>query len=234
MHPVIQHHIGTIIKNGGIAIRDIQGGEEPFVYSSGNRGPGYVDIKGQCGDRALSDGLAAALAAKLVIEDQFIPEAVAGNVTGGLGPGWKICDAISVLLGYDIPYVYVRDTRKVGGHQEKVTGKWALEPGMQTLVVEEMTNFCETTTNSARYLRDQHGLNVEHAGCYMAYAHSEAIDRLNDAGVELHTLFTLDQALEVGVDLGLLEGRLVEDYRAFLAEPVKWQLDRGYALPEKG
>lgn len=234
MQTVIRNHIATIIKNGGIVIRDIEGGEEPFVYSSGNRGPGYVDIKGQCADRALSNALAAAMAAKLVFEDNFIPQAVAGNVTGGLGPGWKIRDALSVLLGYDLPYVYVRDTRKVGGHREKVTGKWVLKPGLQALVVEEMTNFCETTCNSARYLRTNHGLVVEHAACYMAYYHSAAIDRLNDTGVELHKLFTLHEALDVGIEAGLLEERLVADYRAFLADPEQWQLDRGYKLPEKG
>lgn len=233
MHSV-RAHVATIIKNGGIVIRDIENGEEPFVYSSGNRGPGYVDIKGQCADRALSDGLAAAIAAKLVYEDGFVPEAVAGNVTGGLGPGWKVRDALSVLLGYDLPYVYVRDTRKVGGHGEKVTGKWALKPGMQTLVVEEMTNFCETTTNSACYLRESHGLTVEHAACYMAYGHSEAYRLLEDTGVILHTLFTLHEMLEIGVETGLLEERLVDDYRSFLADPVNWQRERGYELPQKG
>ena len=148
MHPAIRNYIITIIRNGGIVIRDIEGGEEPFLYSSGNRGPGYTDIKGQCADRFLSDAMAFAVAAKLVYGKKIIPEVVAGNVTGGLGPGWKIRDALCILLGYEIPYVYVRDTRKVGGHKEKITGKWAIEPGMQTLVIEEMTNFCETTTNA--------------------------------------------------------------------------------------
>jgi len=34
-----------ILKAGAVEIRDIGAGEEPFVYSSGNHGPGYIDIK---------------------------------------------------------------------------------------------------------------------------------------------------------------------------------------------
>ena len=32
----------AIIEAGGMEIRDVDSGEEPFLYSSGNRGPGYI------------------------------------------------------------------------------------------------------------------------------------------------------------------------------------------------
>ena len=236
MQPAIKRLVGRIIANGGIVIRDVGKGEDPFLYSSGNRGPGYIDIKGQCGNRSLSDALAAATAAKLVLVDGVIPSAVAGNVTGGLGPGWKLRDALSILLGYDLPYVYVRDTRKVGGHGEKVTGTWALKnmPGGDgVLVVEELVNFAETTCNSAHHLRWEHHLHVHHAACYLSYEHAVAQERLATQEVTLHPLFTLGEALDVGIELGLLQEPLVADFRSFLADPGKWQADRGYPLPQK-
>ena len=35
-----------MLEAGAVDIRDVDGGEEPFLYSSGNRGPGYVMVKG--------------------------------------------------------------------------------------------------------------------------------------------------------------------------------------------
>jgi hypothetical protein len=35
-----------IIKAGALEIRDLDAGQEPFLYSSGNYGPGYVMVKG--------------------------------------------------------------------------------------------------------------------------------------------------------------------------------------------
>ena len=73
---------------------------------------------------------------------------------------------------------------------------------------------------------------VENAACYMAYYHEKAKELLEVTGVKLHFLFTLDEALMVGIETGLLEERLVKDYRSFLSNTQQWQLDRGFELPK--
>ncbi len=46
MDPKIKNFIRLMYEFRRIEIRDIDGGEEPFLYSTKNHGPGYVDVKG--------------------------------------------------------------------------------------------------------------------------------------------------------------------------------------------
>lgn len=98
-----------------VSIRDINGGEQPFLYSSGNYGPGYVMVKGLVGRRMVLDDLVYALSRKLLTGVGGI-QFIAANATGGMIPGWMLAENLAK------PYVYVRGTRKKGGHKELVTG----------------------------------------------------------------------------------------------------------------
>src|SRR6266542_2417578 len=77
-----------VIDSGGFEIRDVDGGEEPFLYSTKNRGPGYVDIKGRVGWRPLFDTLCQQSALRL-IEAEAKFDFVSGNATGGMVPAFR-------------------------------------------------------------------------------------------------------------------------------------------------
>ena len=80
--------IEEIIKNKAVELRDVEGGEEPFLYASGNWGPGYISIKGLVGRKDIFKPLIANLAFKIICQAQI--DFVAGNVTGGMIPGWEL------------------------------------------------------------------------------------------------------------------------------------------------
>ena len=42
-----------LINSGAVEIRDVDNGESPFNYSTGNRGPGYLQIKGLVGQPSI-------------------------------------------------------------------------------------------------------------------------------------------------------------------------------------
>lgn len=132
----------VILDAGAVEIRDIGAGEEPFLYSSGNWGPGYVSIKGLVGQEEAFKTLTEQLALRLIesgIEFDFI----AANATGGMVPGYQLREDLQEMTGRHIPYVYTRGTRKPGGHKELVTGipGSPIMQGDRPLVIEELVNF---------------------------------------------------------------------------------------------
>lgn len=101
--------IEAILKADAMVIRDVDGGEDPFLYASGWRGPGYIMIKGMVSQdffRRLALLLAIKLAPK-AIDATF----VAGNATGGIIPGWLLSEYLGMLLNREMRFMYVKGTR---------------------------------------------------------------------------------------------------------------------------
>lgn len=338
---------------------------QPFLYASGNFGPGYVSIKSLVAVEQIIQQLIEDLAAKIVNRG-ISPDFVAGNVTGGLIPGWILSEKLGVMLkkniryiyvsgtrkesdnnfpftfvyrnvldkvahdlkqmiaglsdyshssfvagmtpggmvlGYrlsqllKLPFVYVRESRKKGGQKELITGKHHLTPGstgivvgqvnnflkscddgcatlveegfcglnlgaallregdglidgienielpykgychavpeeMEGIVVEELVNFAQTTTNSAVLLR-QAGYKIKAAATVLYYDHQEANQTLKDKGLDMVYLLTLPDVLEAGPRAGS-SVKAIEDWKDFLKNPYGWQRSRGLEPIKKG
>lgn len=128
----------------------------PFLYASGNFGPGYLMIKGLVGRKMLIRCLARYLAIEVADKWPTGLDFVAGNVTGGMIPGWLVSEELEVLLGRRIPFVYIRELRKTGGQKELITGiqnNPEVPAGSTGLDMEELVNFAQTITNGAICLR---------------------------------------------------------------------------------
>lgn len=224
--------VGLIIEAGGMHIRDVDGGEEPFLYSSGNKGPGYVSIKGLVSRTRLRDALIANLA-HVVAEGASGIDFVAANATGGMVPGTLLHQELSRILGRDIKLVYVRDTRKLGGLKEHVTGVEGLEEGSLGLVVEELVNYATTTTNSAVLLRSL-GFVVDHAATVVSYDTPPSRRLLQEHKLSLHSLFTMADLLGVAEERRYFNEKAVASYREFLSDPDAWMAKRGLVREERG
>lgn len=232
-HALMRDFVRGIIEAHALTIRDIEGGEDPFVYSSGNRGPGYLMFKGLVSQRSLLTAMVHHLAFKTL---SIFPdvEYVAGNATGGMVPGWVMAEALSTLTGREVPYFYVRNTRKIGGHGELLTGDKNnnfFVPGRRGLVFEELVNFAQTTTNSAIVQREA-GYDVRFGATLVSYDQPRTRALLDEAEIELVHLFSVKEILDIA-EGGNYEKRLVDDYRAFLTDPIGWQLAHGIEPPKK-
>lgn len=228
----LRYIVAEMVRARALVIRDIAGGEETFVYSSKHRGPGYLMIKGLVSQRELLRLMVRLTAAKVADEFPDI-EYVSGNATGGMIPAYVLAERLSVLFGRDIPYVYVRNTRKIGGHGEYITGDKNndfFQPGRRGLVFEELVNFAQTTTNSALVQRDA-GYDVRHAATFVSYDHAPARELLSMNGITMMHLMTVADILSAAEDV--LEKRLVDDFRAYLTDPISWQLAHGITPPKK-
>jgi len=221
----------AIIDAGAVEIRDVDGGQDPFVYSTGNRGPGYLMVKGLVGQPETLKYLTKQLAYKVIDNADF--DFIEGNATGGMIPAWQLRNDVSEILGKEVPFTYLRGTRKEGGHGELITGDRnnpLITKGMRVLVVEELVNYAGTTGNAAEEFRAA-GYPVSHAACILSYDHAESNARLKEKGVNLVSLITLPELLDASEKGGLIPPSSVKSYREFLSDPLGWQLRRGLLVP---
>ena len=218
----------AVLHANAVEIRDVDGGEEPFLYSSGNWGPGYVDMKNLVGRKELMRILCEQLALRIAAAAPHV-QVVAGNVTGGMISGWITSGALGTLLKKQIPFVYVRDAQKKCGHKERITGianNPEVAPGANVLVVEESVNFSQTTCNSASALREA-GFTVTYAACLLSYENPAAMHSLREHNLNLISLITLDALLNTAEMHQWFPQKSIAAYREFLRNPAEWQRARG-------
>ena len=214
---------------------------QPFLYASGNWGPGYLMIKGQVGNKVLLRSLARYLAVEIAEKWPSEVDFVAGHVTGGMIPGFIISEELEVLLGRRINFVYIREARKTGGQKELITGI-QLHPnsgectpgkGENGLDMEELVNFAQTIINGAGCLRDA-GYQCKSGACILYYDNPVANKDLAGAGIEMVSLLTLPRVIYVAERHSTHSKDLLVDYRRFLQNPLQWQADHGLTHVEKG
>jgi orotate phosphoribosyltransferase len=224
-----------IIKANAVEIRDLPGGQEAFLYSSGYHGPGYVVIKNLVGRKSIMKPLAYNLAKKIAKEAPNV-DFMAGNVTGGIIPAWLLSEYLQELLGRTIPFVYIRDTRKKGGQKELITGianNPEIKPGSNAINVEELVNFAETTCNGSSALREA-GYNVTHAACILFYDNPEARKSLKRDNIKMIYLLTLPELLDIAEKYQTHSAEAIQSYRDFLKDPLDWQKKNGFERVKEG
>lgn len=214
-----------ILDAKAVDIRVVDGGEKPFSYSSGNWGPGYIMIKGLVGEQRTFKILTEQLAVR-VVDSGIDFDFIAANATGGMIPGYQLREDLQRITGRDIPYNYVRGSRKKIGQKELMTGAQYIAPGARALVVEELINFAQTTTNSALGVREQ-GYIADNAATILHYRNPEALQRLEDNRISVIQLTSLPKLLEVAENEDYLSSEAIRGYRIFLQDPLAWQKERG-------
>ncbi len=230
----IKEAVLKVLEAKAVEIRDVDAGAEPFLYTSGNWGPGYVSIKNLVGRKTIIKLLIQQLGMRVAKKAPQL-EFVAGKATGGIIPGWLLSESLESLLGRTVPFVYLRKIKKKEG-QELITGianNPEIRPGANGLVVEELVNFAGTICSGAKTLRDA-GYEVTHAACVMFYNNPEAIRVLQEARIEMVYLFTLHQLLKIAEENQTYSQRAIEGYREFLKDPFGWQAKRGLKPLKEG
>lgn len=228
----------TIIDAKALEIRDLEGGEEPFLYASGLWGPGYAMIKALVGQPEIMNEFCWQLALRL--KDKKIGFVV-GNVTGGVVPAYQTRNYLEHLTGNSVPYFYAEGSRllKAGLTEGKLVGKFpTILRGLKGiddngLVFEELVNTAGTTVGAVMRGR-QTGHDIKYAATIFHYENPIAIQRLEDYEVTLTHLLTLSETLDIAEEKELFNPRAVQDYRSFIKDPrayqKKWNLtpvDRG-------
>lgn len=219
----------VIVEGGAISIRDVENGEKPFEYSSGNFGPGYISIKGIVSNQKLLKFLVKQLALKAKTNKNF--DGIAGLVTGGLHPSAYFRDYLQELQSREIVWIYIRDIRKPTGTKEHITGisnlitgglsEWTPK-GMNICVFEELTNYSNSLVNGAKILQDS-GYACNTSFSILDYCSSDSRNRRKEANLKHTSLITLPDLLYNLEKSKLFEKKLMDSYRQFQENPRAWQ-----------
>jgi orotate phosphoribosyltransferase len=102
--------VEEILMADTMEIRDVDGGEEAFFYSSGWHGPTYAIIKALV-SWPFFRKLVMLLAIKVAPNASRVAFVV-GNVTGGVIPGWLLSQYLETLLGRTILFIYFKGGRE--------------------------------------------------------------------------------------------------------------------------
>jgi len=216
-----------LLRANVLKIRDIDAGEKPFIYTSGNWGPGYVNIKKLVSAKKLMLSLTKHLAekiAKYVSQINFI----AGSATGGMIPGWLVAEHLETILGKAMPYVYIRKAKR-GERENSIIGiedNPEIQKGDKAILVEELINFGQTTCINTKLLREA-GYTVTHIACILFYDNPQAVKSLQENRLEIIYLITLPQLLGVAEKHNIYPPKVIDNYREFLKNPLEWQIRYG-------
>lgn len=164
--------------------------EEPFTWASGIKSPIY------CDNRLILTAPDARLKvehaiAETVREHYPDAEALMGTATAGIAHA-----AIAAhIMG--LPMGYVRGSAKDHGRNNRIEGR--LQPGEKVVVIEDLISTAGSCVEVVEALR-QAGADVLGVVSIFTYSMKKGAARLEEAGVECHSLTDIATLLDVAVE----------------------------------
>lgn len=197
--------------------------EEPFQLRSGRLSPVYVDCRRLISYPGPRRAITQAFAQ---IVDERIGRSALDVVAGGETAGIPFAAFLAVELNK--PMIYVRKAPKGYGKGAQIEG--VLEAGQRVLLVEDLV------TDGGSKLVFQQGIeaaggSVKHCLCVFEYYSElaglrEARERLQEHGIQLHSLSHWDELLTVMMSQGQLTVDQREQILMFLRDPEEYTRQR--------
>ena len=164
--------------------------EEPFTWASGIKSPIYCDnrliLTAPEARKVVENGIASKVR-------ELYPDAdvLMGTATAGIAHA-----AIAAhILG--LPMGYVRGSAKDHGRNNRIEGR--LLPGQKVVVIEDLISTAGSSVEVVDALREAGAIVIGIISIF-TYGIEKGIRRLEEAGVENHSLTDINTLLDVAVD----------------------------------
>lgn len=168
--------------------------DEPFTWASGIKSPIYCDNR-----LILSDPSARTLVEKAIAEEikKYYPEVgmLMGTATAGIAHAAIAAQMMSLPMGY------VRGNAKDHGRNNKIEGR--MEKGEKVVVVEDLISTAGSCVEVVETLREA-GAEVLGVISIFTYGMEKGRRRLEEAGIEAHSLTDISTLLDVAVNQGYI------------------------------
>lgn len=164
--------------------------DEPFTWASGIKSPIYCDNRLILSYPEARNKVENAIAESV---RKFYPdaEALMGTSTAGIAHA-----AIAAAI-MGLPMGYVRGSAKDHGRNNRIEGR--VEKGQKVVVIEDLISTAGSCIEVVETLRDA-GAEVLGVVSIFTYGMQKGLDRLNEAGVENHSLTNIHTLLDVAVE----------------------------------
>lgn len=198
--------------------------KEPFAYTSGNKGPVYIDCRRLASfpkerDTLMRDG--ARLLAGEIGSNNI--DVLAGGETAGISYAALLADRLRK------PMIYVRKKPKGHGRMAQIEGflpeKNNKGNPTNAVLVEDLQNHGSSVKIFVDALR-QTGAKVENAFVLFNFdIYEENKINMRELGITVHALATWKSVLEVAKARKYFDEETLTSVEEFLNDPVKWQTD---------
>jgi orotate phosphoribosyltransferase len=194
--------------------------DEPFTYTSGKRGPVYIDcrkiIAFPRARRMLMDFAVSTLIRDIGVESI---DCIAGGETAGIPFAAWLADR------FDLPMCYVRKNPKGFGRMAQIEGD--LAEGARTLLVEDLTTDGGSKERFVKALREA-GAEVSDTFVLFHYGIFDAsLDTMAQLQIQLHSLTTWWDVLRVAREQKWFPSKTLQSVEEYLRDPVGWSAKHG-------
>ena len=182
--------------------------EEPFTWASGIKSPIYCDNRLILTAPDARKVVENAIASKV---RELYPEAevLMGTATAGIAHAAIAAHILGVPMGY------VRGSAKDHGRNNRIEGR--LLPGQKVVVIEDLISTAGSSVEVVDALREA-GADVLGIISIFTYGLEKGIRRLEEAGVENHSLTDIHTLLDVAVDEKYITDSQKEEVSDFIAQ----------------
>ena len=187
--------------------------KEPFTYTSGKKGPVYVDCR-----RLISfpDARSRLMDMEAELIRRACPDAayVAGGETAGIPYAAFLSDRL------DLPMLYIRKKPKGFGRMSQIEG-FMNEEGKKVVLVEDVQNYGVSVKVFVDALRAA-GAIIEHIFVIFEHGHESSRKNMQEMGVTLHALTSWNAVLAAAKKRQLFDSGTLASVESFLRNPEGW------------
>ncbi|MBT4917485.1 orotate phosphoribosyltransferase [Candidatus Peregrinibacteria bacterium] len=193
--------------------------DPPFSWVSGIKSPVYCDNRKMIAfpeeRKAVVEGF------KKIIEEKGLEFDVIGGTATAAIP-W------AAFLAYDlgVPMIYIRPEKKEHGAGKQIEGH--LESGQKVLIVEDLISTGGSSVKAAEAVREEGGCTVDEILAIVTWEMPKAIDRFEEAKIELHTLTDYTNIIGLAAEQGLIPEDQLETVLEFKQDPPAWGEKHGF------
>lgn len=185
---------------------------DPFTWSSGIKSPIYCDNRLTLSYPEIRKEIAKGLAG--LIKEHFSEALmIAGTATAGIPHAAWVSDLLN------LPMCYVRSKAKSHGKGRQIEGK--VQPGMKTVVVEDLISTGGSAIQAANVLREA-GCEVLGIVSIFTYELEKGKRLLEKSNLQAYSLSNFSALMEVALEKGAIQSADLETLRQWRENPEHW------------
>lgn len=196
-----------------LQIRSIQlKPNQPFTWASGLKSPIYCDNRKTLSFPEVRNYIRDEFT-KTIMKGFEKPDVIAGVATGGIAQGALVAQEM------DLPFVYVRSSKKGHGLENLVEGH--IEKGQSVVVVEDLVSTGKSSLNAVNALREA-GCRVIGMVAIFTYNLDVAVENFKKSDVQLFTLADYDTMIRKALDIKYIGDAELDSLIEWRKDPKKW------------
>lgn len=184
----------------------------PFTWASGIKSPIYCDNRKTLSYPEVRTFISKSMV-KIIREKYPDVEVIAGVATGAIAVGMLVAQELQ------LPYVYVRSSKKDHGLQNKIEGN--LEIGKKVVVIEDLISTGQSSLDAVRALREVQSKVLGMVAIY-TYGLPVSISNFKSDDCELTTLTDYDITISTAAKTNYIMENEMETLKEWKKDPASW------------